>query len=298
MPQQPDVSVRFYAPPPDLCRYFTTFYVTDVALSAGETLTDTLQPEWANLRFFRGQLPVSWLEGGSRVTGSSFVATGPSCRCVNFIIGSGRIWGIGLLPLGWARFIHQPAAQHANLIADGHTHPCFAPFAGLADTIFADDGDETEELNRIVRFFRELPPRLRLDEPRIEAIHAALVDPDVASVRELVERVALPQRMIERVCDDVFGFSPKVLLRRQRFMRSLTQFMLDPSLKWIGAMDGQYHDQAQFVRDFRNFTDMSPREYAARPHPVLDKFMHERARLQGAAAQTLDQPRRAISANR
>jgi hypothetical protein len=66
--------------------------------------------------------------------------------------------------------------------------------------------------------------------------------------------------------------------------------MLDRSLKWIGAIDGHYHDQAQFVRDFREFMGMSPRQYAALPHPVLELFMHERARVHGAAAQTLDVP--------
>jgi AraC-like DNA-binding protein len=38
--------------------------------------------------------------------------------------------------------------------------------------------------------------------------------------------------------------------------------MLDPSLKWIGALDGHYHDQAQFVREFREFMGMTPRQYA------------------------------------
>jgi len=53
------------------------------------------------------------------------------------------------------------------------------------------------------------------------------------------------------------------LLRRQRFMRSLTQFMLDPGVNWSDAIDGSYHDQAQFVRDCRQFLGMTPRQYAA-----------------------------------
>lgn len=297
MSQEPGVTVRFHAPPVELRRYFTTFYVTDVALPEGETLADTLQPEWANLRFFRGQTPISWMEGGDSLKGTPFTATGPSSRCVNFTIGNGRIWGIGLLPLGWARFVGKPAAELANLIADGYTHPSFKQFVPLADSIFTEDGNEFVELDRIGKFFAALPPNPRLDEDRIQAIHAALIDPEVSSVRELVERVGLSQRTIERACDDAFGFSPKLLLRRQRFMRSLAQFMLDPSLKWIGAMDSQYHDQAQFVRDFREFTGMTPREYAARPHPVLEKFMHERSRLQGSAVQTLDRPGGALAAS-
>jgi hypothetical protein len=37
---------------------------------------------------------------------------------------------------------------------------------------------------------------------------------------------------------------------------------------------------------------MSPGEYAALDHPILAAFMKERARVWGAAAQTLDPPAR------
>ncbi len=35
---------------------------------------------------------------------------------------------------------------------------------------------------------------------------------------------------------------------------------------------------------------MTPREYAALPHPVLERFMHERLRIHGAPVQTMDSP--------
>jgi AraC-like DNA-binding protein len=288
--QSVSIEVRFHAPPEGLRRYFTTFYVADFEVPSGETLHDTLQPEWANLRFFRGGLPDTWLEGGAHLVGTDFTVTGPSSHGVNFKLGTTRLWGIGLLPLGWARFVGKPAAEHANLMGDGHHHPSFAAFAPLARELFAEQPDEAGELARIVAFFREMKAHPVPDEARIMAIHAALVDPQLVSVTELVEQVGTSQRTVERLCHRHFGFSPKLLLRRQRFMRSLVQFMLDPSLKWIGAMDSTYHDQAQFVRDFHEFMGMAPREYAAAPHPILDRFMHERARIHGAAVQTLDRP--------
>jgi AraC-like DNA-binding protein len=288
--QSVSVTVRFYPPPQDLRRYFTTFYVADIEVPPGETVHDTLQPEWANLRFFRGGFPDTWLDGGEHLVGTDFTVTGPSSHSVNFNLTATRLWGVGLLPLGWARYVGKPAADHANLMGDGHRHPSFAAFAPLARDLFAEEPDEAAELARIVAFFQGMKAHPVPDEARIMAIHAALVDPHLVSVTELVERVGTSQRTVERLCHRHFGFSPKLLLRRQRFMRSLAQFMLDPSLKWIGAMDGAYHDQAQFVRDFHEFMGMTPREYAAAPHPILDKFMHERARIHGAATQTLDRP--------
>jgi methylphosphotriester-DNA--protein-cysteine methyltransferase len=97
-------------------------------------------------------------------------------------------------------------------------------------------------------------------------------------------------RTLERMCMRYFGFSPKLLMRRQRFMRSLTSFMLQRGSRWTEAMDGDYHDQAQFTREFREFMTMNPSEYAALDHPILTSFMEARARIWGSAAQTLDPP--------
>ena len=201
-----------------------------------------------------------------------------------------RMWGLGLLPLGWAQFVRQPAGAHANLICDGYTHPSFAAFVPLAQQLFSHHADEAAVLEAMITFFRDLKPLPLPDERRIQAIHEALVDPQLVTVAELVERVAASQRTVERLCHRHFGFSPKVLLRRQRLMRSMVHFMIDPSLKWIGAMDSHYHDQAQFVRDFRYFMGMAPREYSSARHPVLDRFVQERNRVYGSAVQIMDRP--------
>ena len=85
------------------------------------------------------------------------------------------------------------------------------------------------------------------------------------------------------MCKRYFGFTPKKLLQRQRFLRSLAQYMLEPSLTWSDALDDQYYDQPQFVRDFRSFMGMSPRAYADLPHPILNPIMRQRMVDQGAA---------------
>jgi AraC-like DNA-binding protein len=275
-----------------LRRYFTTFYVTDFDPGTDEALCDALQPEWAGLRIFRGAGPEAWIEDGTRLYDIRFFASGPSSRPIHFKMPRSRMWGIGLLPLGWARFVRQSASDWANVICDGLTEPRLAEFVPLAKNLYGAHSDEAAELARIVSFFRNLQAPVPADEKRIVAVHVAIVDENITSVSQLVKRVAASQRTVERICGRHFGFSPKLLLRRQRFMRSLAQFMLDPSLKWIGAMDSHYHDQAQFVRDFREFMGVSPREYAATPHPILGPIMQERSRVYGVAVQTLDRPDR------
>lgn len=289
MSQECQITVRFHAPPVDLRRFFTTFYYTEFALPRGETVQDSLHPEWAGLRMFDGSGAESWMAGQTPVH-ATFAVSGPTSRAIRFKISKCRFWGVGLLPLGWEQFATGPAQDCANLIGDGLAEPAFAPFVPLWQTLFDGTADEAAELARIVGFFRARSTPLCRDAARIGAIHAALVDPEIGTVSELVEMVGVGQRTVERICQRAFGFAPKLLLRRQRFMRSLSLFMLDPTLKWIGALDSHYHDQAQFVRDFHEFMGLTPREYAAQPHPVLEQFMRERARMAGAAVQTLDRP--------
>ena len=288
MSPEENVTVRFYPPPDDLRRYFTTFYVSEFDPGASGRLVDCLHPEWGGLRIFDPDGPDASISGGQPIKNTQFVATGPTSLPVHFSMPKTRMWGIGFLPLGWAQFVRVPAGAHKNLICDGYHHPSFAPFTPLAQHLFGSQADELAELARITAFFRNLTGRPLTDEQRIRAIHEGLVDPRLHTVAELVGRVAASPRTVERMCHRHFGFSPKLLLRRQRFMRSLAQFMIDPSLKWIGAMDSHYHDQAQFVRDFHEFMGMTPREYSTTPHPVLERFVQERNRVYGAAVQTMD----------
>ena len=278
------------SPPEELRRYFTSFYHAEIIPAEGTLAIDLLQPEWANLRFFSGALPLAEARDGTRVMGTQFSATGPSSQAVRFSVGRTRLWGIGLMPLGWAQFVRADAAAAANTVADGNLHPAFSIFRPLAEQLFAPGSTVEDDAAHIAALFLPLLDEPLPDEERILAIHEALVDPEIDTVGALVERVGGSPRTVERVCRRAFGFAPKLLLRRQRFMRSLAQFMLDPSMRWSGAMDGHYYDQAQFVRDFRQFMGMTPRAYAALDKPVLTAVMRERARLAGAAAQTLDGP--------
>jgi AraC-like DNA-binding protein len=284
------VRVRFFRPPAELSRFFTTFYLAEIDVPAGQRAVDYLQPEWGNLRFHSGDRLEAENYAGQKISGVDFAITGPSAHALRFEVGTCRIWGIGLMPLGWAKFIPAPADTLADAVADGQEHEAFVGFRVLADTVFGAQPDAEGELARISAHFMTLAANPLPDEVRVMAIHTALVDPEVSTVAELVRRVGISGRTVERICARAFGFSPKLLLRRQRFMRSLSQYMLDPTLKWIGALDGHYHDQAQFVREFREFMGMTPRQYGGLDHPILNAIMNERARLAGAAVQALDTP--------
>lgn len=284
------VKVRFHEPPLAMQAYFTTFYLTEIDVGSEGRVTDHLHLEWANLRIISGVLPLFELRGASPVDVLSAIMTGPTSTTVRFTTGTSRVWGIGMLPLGWAKFVAASAHTYADRPRDPAVEPVFAPLRPLVESLFADVPDEMAELARIIRHFEALAAREVPDEARIRAVHQALIDPEIANVAAMAEAAGLPTHTLERVCRRHFGFAPSLLLRRQRFMRSLSQYMLDPSLTWIGAIDSHYHDQAQFVREFHRFMGMSPRAYAALPHPVLAAAMRARMAAAGAPVQALHVP--------
>lgn len=283
------IAVHFFQPSPALQSYFTAFYLTEVDAPPGVLVDDYLHPEWAALRFTEGLPPLASVGAGPLVRQWPFVANGPTSKAIHFGCGKVRIWGIGLQPAGWAKFVPDAASTLANVTVDGSTHPAFAAFAPLHGRIFDGHCDAAAEAARIDAYLLSMTDFPVPAEAAIARVHRAVLDPQVASVAQLVERTELALHSLERLTRRYFGFTPKLLLRRQRFLRSLAHYMLDPSLNWIGAIDGQYHDQAQFVRDFKAFMGLSPRQYAGLPHPILHPIMRQRMADAGAL-QAIDLP--------
>lgn len=280
---------EFRQPPAQFDGCFSSFYSLRIEVDqSGVELVDYLQPEWANIRFFCGSAPDASI-GATRIRGAPFVATGPSVLPCRFSLGHTRLWGVGFLPLGWARFFDADASDCANIVCDGATHSAFMRFSELTQTLCNPEMGLEEQYDALVDTMSRLMRPAR-DEQRIQRVHAALVDGDFVSVHDLADACAMSIRTLERICRRYFGFSPKLLMRRQRFMRSLATFMLHRGSRWTEAMDAHYHDQAQFTREFHEFMTMNPSEYAALDRPVLNSFMEARARAMGSAAQTLDSP--------
>jgi AraC-like DNA-binding protein len=282
MAAESTIAVHFFQPSAPLRAYFTAFYLTEVVAPRGGLVDDYLHPEWAALRFTQGTPPTASVGPGPLAPQWPFVANGPTSKTIHFGVETSRIWGIGLQPAGWAKFVPAAANSLANVTVDGTAHPAFAHFSPLAHTLFDGKPDPAAEAARIDAHLMALVDLPVPHEAQILACHAAVLDPDIATVAVLRERLDLPIHSLERLTRRYFGFSPKLLLRRQRFLRSLAQFMLDPARNWSGALDSQYHDQAQFVRDFRNFMGLSPRQYAALPHPILAPIMRQRMADAGA----------------
>lgn len=287
MAQSPSLDVRFFEPPAALQSHVRTIYRLDVDLADGATISDQLLPEWGNIRYFSAQPAqveaADGMEVSLAVSRSRLQASGPTSRPIRFTIGANRVWGVGLLPLGWASYVKAPAHSIANSVVDATTHAGFARLAGLLEALDTCGEDDLQGFAAIADYLvgAERTPR---QEGRIRAAQEAMFDPFLLHIPEFAARAGVSTRTLERMCQNSFGFTPNILLRRQRLIRSLAAFMNDKDACWSEAIDRHYHDQPHFVREFHYFMGMSPTEYAEGDHPIMEAFMEYRQRIWGSPA--------------
>jgi AraC-like DNA-binding protein len=197
--------------------------------------------------------------------------------------------GIGILPLGWHRFVAVDASKYANANFDIEVDPVFAMFKRIWCEI-AILRDHRQIADIIERHLLAALGTRSKREDEIERVHAAFTDPEIVDVAALAERVGMNAQYLERLCRREFGFPPKRLLRRQRFLRSLAPRLLDPGLKWTKVLDSNYHDQAHFNRDFRDFMGMTPGQFLAMPRPISKAAVPARLEALGQPLQVLHGP--------
>jgi AraC-like DNA-binding protein len=286
------VELSFFMPSQALRPYISSFYMMDVRLAPDERIEDWLLPEWASLRMAETGNCLAGIVPQDLAQRRGMMATGPTSFATRISIGSARIWGIGVLPLGWARFVTASAADYADRISDAAQEPAWAALAPVYDLAFADRAEPQTVAQRLEHHFSGLLAASQPgeDEERIRTTHRLLIDEEIGAVSDLSDHLGYSSRTLERFCLKAFGFPPKLLLRRQRFTRSLAQFLLDPGRTWTSTLDDHYVDQAHFVRDFRRFMGMSPSAYGQTPHPMLAATARARDAAVGGAVQALHRP--------
>jgi AraC-like DNA-binding protein len=279
--QQTTPVVQFALPAPVLRPLITTYYNVATPVS----LTDQLHPEWGNIRFSLASHWNATRPGCDDVNPPRHCLFGPSDRTATVSTpGPATMVGVGLTALGWSQLVGEPAHLHANRMTAARgalgaqldaLHPalCAAPWTdapALLDAAFA-------------ALAAAAPPA----DPLIARVQQALVDGTLDQVGDFAASLGLSERTLERLCKRAFGFAPKRLLRRQRFLRTLAEIgdRLDQPLSTL--LDGSYYDQSHFIREFKAYMGTTPLAYYQAPRQMMRRAGAERLRTAGAAVQGL-----------
>jgi AraC-like DNA-binding protein len=254
----------------------------EIEISEGGPLEDLLPPDWASIVL---AVHGTWEQGADRNSLTPITELSPLYGMksrANWVRGGpGLAFCIGISPHGWASLFGNSADDYADKIVP------------LADLLGDDANILLAQARECGGFFERVAMANSFFETRLARhgkkvrgaelalIKAALADSDCATVEEMTERVGLSQSRLLRLTKATYGFPPKMLIRRERFLRMLHKMEARPYAEWRDFIDQQYVDQSHLIRDFNEFMGLSPTRYLALDRPFLNAAMDSLRRMLG-----------------
>ncbi|MDR2011375.1 MAG: helix-turn-helix domain-containing protein [Bacteroidales bacterium] len=94
------------------------------------------------------------------------------------------------------------------------------------------------------------------------------------SIETLISNAYLSRKQFERTFSEYIGISPAQFLKIIRFQNSLNERSLnnETSLTKLAYKCG-YYDQSHMIRDYKQFSGITPLEYFAECEPISDYFL-------------------------
>ena len=128
-------------------------------------------------------------------------------------------------------------------------------------TLISTDHTPDEVLKEVEGFFLK---RLKYVSPK-PALLDFMLDNLNAPLGELAKRTGYSSKYLTKTFQKHVGIGPKNLQRIHRFSRSMSYLnQLTHHVDWLDIVcENGYHDQAHFIRDFKEFTGFSPLNYLA-----------------------------------
>ena len=98
-----------------------------------------------------------------------------------------------------------------------------------------------------------------------------------STVHEVARRAGLSHRRFIQVFSAEVGMTPKLFSRIQRFQRTMARVRQTTAPDWAQvAVDCGYFDQSHMIRDFLEFSGLSPAAYLRQQHRLRQEGKHEK----------------------
>ncbi len=178
------------------------------------------------------------------------------------LIGKGGVVASKFRPGAFYPYAQSPVSEFTN-----KTTALFDVFGSdgdkLEQRILAVENDE-EALAQMEHFLRE---RLPEHDPNVvlvnEIIDIIIAERNITRVDELVSRMNLNKRSLQRLFHQYVGVSPKWVIQRYRLQDAADQLVKDRVTDCTDiALRLGYFDLAHFIKDFKTIVGLSPAEYA------------------------------------
>src|SRR5262245_40108596 len=270
-----DTIFNFYKPIPPLSKFVESFWLYEgyVTENNTERILPTGTFELAinlrqnELRFCDTEYPGNC----SRFSGA--IISGAHGRGI-VPVAEAFIIGVHFKPGGAFPFLGLPAADLADTHVDLET--IWGPSAGRLRERLCEARTSAERFQVLQD---ALLGRLRHGMEPHYAVSTALEmfgrNLGGPIVREAAKYLGLSQRRFIKVFKEEVGMTPKLFSRIQRFQQTRAFILQNPSPNWANlALDFGYFDQSHLIREFLEFSGLSPTAYLNRHKSLIEPDVH------------------------
>jgi AraC-like DNA-binding protein len=273
------IRLEYLPPPPDLRAYISAYYLFE---TDEPHFADIERADIAQLRAFilgSGKLTVP---GGKSYDSFPVSLFGPRMRASSVVLnGPVKLFGVGLLPAGWAALTRLSAVDYVDTLVDGanvlgvDAHDAVAMLGSLAT--FEDMANAVNNIARQFEAYAQKVPHwfVRAVDEWLE--HH--LSPDIA---DLEKATGLSRRQIDRMTKQIYGGAPKLLQRKYRALRTANAIS-NGNGDWQDFIDDVYYDQSHCIREIKKFVGITPgavKEHSSR----LSTLTFGRLQLAGTVA--------------
>ena len=267
------LSLRYALPALDLRSFFSTYYLFRADLPK---VFDTTRADLPQMRFMLNGSGFYTFGNGQRSDCPEAMITGPTRAATQFMAdGPLLVFGVGLLPAGWAALVGTSAAEMSDTVEPAeNVLGCVA--GQMLDWLRSARSLET----MCARM--DIILRLLVDRPREQPLRwftqiadAWLMGEASPRIDDLMREARLSARQLERLANRLYGAPPKLLARKYRTLRIASRVVTQED-SWQDLVGDAFYDQSHLIRDFKRFTGQTPRQLLTNPSPVTKLMVARR----------------------
>lgn len=191
-------------------------------------------------------------------------------------VGYVNTFAIRFYPYGFANFIQVPIIE----LADKETslNELFGKNASQLENQIIHANSTQERIELVEQFLlNKLADQVTIDSIVKSTIDALLKTSGNASITSILSKEPSKKRSLERKFSKQVGMSPKQLgkvIRLQAALKTMLHKQAD-NLTQV-AYESEYYDQAHFIKDFKAFTGINPKEYLSDEQMALSSLIYSK----------------------
>lgn len=280
----PGTALRLELPSPPLADAITDYHVFDSDPVAHPDRDHVILPSWPVVRFAFSRQRIGLSIGPRDYSPVPPAALyGTITRAQRLTSHGGVTVGAGISPIGWSRLFRASAADlRDRAVSLDRVWPS-ADIRAVYDQLASSDlaRDVKPILDGFLATRLGQPSR---DEVYIRRFAAILREEGSDDLATIADKVGVSAVTLRRLSTRYFGFPPKILLIRARFIRSIVRMLLsgDPTPNYE-LMSPAYFDIPHFLRDADRFLGMTPRRLLEQDNAYLIATLRARYALLRAA---------------